>query len=174
MKHSLHCFGALLVALLLFATDLPVMAGTDRDCGPYPFYGDGWSASFEVKFDEDKNLSYTYSWWTGEGARDMAFRLKHVDIARNATCTGEFPGFDVKLGVSAVQKKGMEYRNTEFDYYLVKDNGYELLVGHGYFNTGDTENFLSIARGRKTRNTNTRSTPVSPCRKMLTTKATNT
>ncbi|MBQ4223413.1 MAG: T9SS type A sorting domain-containing protein [Prevotella sp.] len=141
MKHSLHCYGALLVALLLFATDLPVMAGTDRDCGPYPFYGDGWSASFEVKFDEDKNLSYTYSWWTGEGARDMAFRLKHVDIARNATCTGEFPGFDVKLGVSAVQKKGMEYRNTEFDYYLVKDNGYELLVGHGYFNTGDTENF---------------------------------
>ena len=102
MKHSLQCFGALLVALLLFATDLPVMAGTNRDCGPYSYYGDGWSASFEVKFDENENLSYSYSWWTGEGAKDMTLRLKHVDISRNATCTSEYPGFDVELGVSAV------------------------------------------------------------------------
>ena len=98
-----------MVALMLFATDLPVMA-SDKDCGPYPYTGEGFSASFEVKFDENENLSYTYGWWTGEGAESMVRRLRYVNIARKATCTGVYPGFDVELGVSTQQKKGMEDR----------------------------------------------------------------
>ncbi|MBQ4295966.1 MAG: hypothetical protein II755_10325, partial [Prevotella sp.] len=117
------------------------MMASDKDCGPYPYTGEGFSASFEVKFDENENLSYTYGWWTGEGAESMVRRLRYVNIARKATCTGVYPGFDVELGVSTQQKKGMEYRNTSFEYYLVKDNGTQLLVGEGYFDTGDSENF---------------------------------
>lgn len=117
MKFPRFC----LVLLLLMVATLPSLAYTKS--------GSGWTATFNHYFTG--NTGHSYAWWTGEGENNMYNRLCSVDISNGTTSTTAKPGFDIKVGVSAQQKKDFEYKNTSFSFYLVANDGTSTLLGNG-------------------------------------------
>ncbi len=110
-----------LACVLLLGIALPTLAdeevySTSGKCGNAK-----WSAYF---YCNRNGNSHNYSWWTGEKFPVMAStRLCHVEVNQDAQCSTAYPGFDIKLGVSAQNWKDMEYQYTWSDIYLMKSDG---------------------------------------------------
>ena len=110
-----------LVLLLFMVATLPSFS--------YSKSGNGWTATFGHTFQG--NTGHSYGWWTGEGENAMYDRLCSVDISNGTSCTTAKPGFDIKVGVGAQQKKDFEYKSTSFDVYLVNSYGVRILIASG-------------------------------------------
>ncbi len=131
-----------LTFLLLMSITLPAMANSfsDKASRSGTSGGVSWNANFQIEFEN--NTSHSYGWWTGDGEGSMWNRLCMVEVGNGATCTTANPGFDVKLGVGVKHSKDMEYQNTDFDWYLVKDNGETKKVAGSYINSDDSQCYL--------------------------------
>ena len=110
-----------LVLLLFMVATLPSFS--------YSKSGNGWTATFGHTFQG--NTGHSYGWWTGEGENAMYDRLCSVDISNGTSCTTAKPGFDIKVGVGAQQKKDFEYKSTSFDVYLVNSYGVRIQIASG-------------------------------------------
>ena len=131
-----------LTFLLLMSMTLPVMANSfsDKATRSGTSGGVSWNAIFQIEFEN--NTDHSYGWWTGDGEGSMWNRLCTVEVGNGATCTTANPGFDVKLGVGVKHSKDMEYQNTDFDWYLVKDNGETKKIAGSYLNSDDSQCYL--------------------------------